>query len=398
MDDIIAKILALMPEVKAPQRKYLRTLFATLSSFVGKANFRHLARHCDLCEHTFSRWFRRAFEFVVFNQLLIRLMVGEGEKIGAIDASFLSKSGKCTAGLGTFWNGALGKPTKGLEISTVAIVDVESNTAYHLASKFTDASVEAESRTKQYIGQVQEMKEHLQMLQVRYIATDAYYSKKEFTDEICSMGFHQIGKLRHDASLKWRYEGEYSGRGRPRKYDGVADTKTEDLSGWHSVGALEDGTCVYEAVVWVSAIGAFAKVVLLRRHSGDRISQALLFSTDTNLPAYTIVQYYKLRFQIEFVFRDGKQHTGLGDCQSTNAEAQNHAANASLTTLNLLKIENRIARDTSGKIVISIESMKRRKANQQLMDLVFDRLGIDRSEKKVVKLFAELSDYGCIAA
>ena len=41
----------------------------------------------------------------------------------------------------------------------------------------------------------------------------------------------------------------------------------------------------------------------------------LLYSTDLSLDALDIVRMYKLRFQQEFIFRDGKQHFGLGDCQ-----------------------------------------------------------------------------------
>ncbi len=42
----------------------------------------------------------------------------------------------------------------------------------------------------------------------------------------------------------------------------------------------------------------------------------VLASTDTALKAEDIVQYYRLRFQIEFLIRDAKQHTGLEDCQA----------------------------------------------------------------------------------
>jgi IS4 transposase len=38
---------------------------------------------------------------------------------------------------------------------------------------------------------------------------------------------------------------------------------------------------------------------------------ALLFSTDTELDAGWIYRYYKARFQIEVLFRDAKQFTGL---------------------------------------------------------------------------------------
>jgi hypothetical protein len=49
-----------------------------------------------------------------------------------------------------FWNGALGKSAKGLEISTVAVIDIESNTGYGLSSKLTeDGDENSESRTTQ---------------------------------------------------------------------------------------------------------------------------------------------------------------------------------------------------------------------------------------------------------
>lgn len=43
---------------------------------------------------------------------------------------------------------------------------------------------------------------------------------------------------------------------------------------------------------------------------------ALYFCTDLNLDGYWIYRYYKARFQIEFLFRDAKQHTGLTHCQA----------------------------------------------------------------------------------
>lgn len=376
MNDIIARLLLFMPGVKTPQRKHLLALFTTLSSFVGRANFRNLSRHSDLCEHTYSRWSRREFDYQLFNRLLIEKEIGvSGEKVALVDASFLRKSGKRTEGLGIFWSGALGKASRGLELSTIAIVDVESNTAYGLESRLTDGSATAPSRTEQYSQQVKDVKADLDLLRVRYIVTDGYYSKQGFARAVEEMGLFQVGKLRHDASLLWRYEGRYSGRGRPRKYDGTASTQG-DLQRWQYVEQLDDGSKLYEGIVWSSAVKAFVKVVIVRQEVDGKVGQVLLFSTDLELPATTIVRYYKLRFQIEFIFRDGKQHTGLGDCQSLLAKAQHNAANASITTLNLLKIEDRRASNTNQQTVISIESWKRRKANQQLMNFIFRRLEI----------------------
>jgi hypothetical protein len=44
------------------------------------------------------------------------------EKIGAIDASFIRKRGKHTAGIAMFWSGCDGKSQKGLEMSLITIV------------------------------------------------------------------------------------------------------------------------------------------------------------------------------------------------------------------------------------------------------------------------------------
>lgn len=141
-----------MSGVKVPQMKFMLSLFVSLRSFVGKANFRNLSRHSRTCEHTYSRCFHRELDYVKFNRLLIEQELGgsTSSRLRAIDATFLSKSSKCTEHLGNFWNGSASKAQKGLEISTVAIVNLESQTAYSLDSRLTQGEKEAESRLKQY--------------------------------------------------------------------------------------------------------------------------------------------------------------------------------------------------------------------------------------------------------
>ncbi|MCX4025028.1 hypothetical protein [Spartinivicinus marinus] len=48
--------------------------------------------------------------------------------------------------------------------------------------------------------------------------------------------------------------------------------------------------------------------------------------------------------------------------------------------------------------VISITSWKRKKFNQHLMEKLFDKLSLSKSNKKVAQLYEQLSDYGAIAA
>ncbi len=49
----------------------------------------------------------------------------------------------------------------------------------------------------------------------------------------------------------------------------------------------------------------------------------MLFSTDLKLAAKNIYQFYKARFQIEFLFRDAKQFIGLNHCQARSQQALN---------------------------------------------------------------------------
>ena len=97
------------------------------------------------------------------------------------------------------------------------------------------------------------------------------------------------------------------------------------------------------------------RVVLIRQttESGAQ-RQALLFSTDVSLAAHDIVGYYRLRFQIEFVFRDAKQHTGLNDFQCRHKDSIHTHVNVSMTTLNLFKLEDKTSKKCSSPTVISI--------------------------------------------
>ena len=111
--------------------------------------------------------------------------------------------------------------------------------------------------------------------------------------------------------------------------------------------------------------------MVLRFQRASQLSQAILFSTDTSIKANVLVSYYKARFQIEFVFRDGKQYTGLIDCQARAKKAIHTHANASLSCLNIMKLEDRINMKKNESKVISISSWKRKKYHQRLMKKIF---------------------------
>ena len=59
-------------------------------------------------------------------------------------------------------------------------------------------------------------------------------------------------------------------------------------------------------------------------------SHVLLFSSDVALDAEKMIDYYSLRFQIEFNFRDTKQYWGLQDFMNVNKIPVNNAVNLSM--------------------------------------------------------------------
>jgi len=63
-----------------------------------------------------------------------------------------------------------------------------------------------------------------------------------------------------------------------------------------------------------------------------------LFTGDLNLSYDKIVEYYSLRFQIEFNFRDAKQYFGLADFKNYKQAQVTNAANISFFMCNIAYI------------------------------------------------------------
>ena len=161
----------------------------------------------------------------------------------------------------------------------------------------------------------------------------------------------------------------------------------------------QDGIEIYTQVLnHVSLKRTPRVVVLLDVRDPDKPRYALLFSTDTDLDAMTIYRYYKARFQIEFLFRDSKQFTGLTDCQARDANRLHFHFNASLSTLNIAKAELLQAQEEAAPMVYSIASVKARYFNEHYLQVISSKLGLDLTSMKNLPEYRFLRDYGQIAA
>lgn len=398
---LIETVLRQMSGIRAPQRKFITVLLTTWMCVRGKVNYRNLSRYSEIHEKTYSRWFRREFDFVEFNRLsLSGISARNHNLVAALDCSFTGKSGKHTYGLDKFYNSHHGRPEKGLEISTLALVDVAYHTAYHLSTRqtppFDTSGLDNpnETRVDWYLHHLQQDRPALPE-GLRYLLTDGYYSKTKFVDGVVELGLHLIGKLRHDADLRYLYRGPQKPRGRPKQYDGKV--KLDDLSRLEFAGEV-DGIRLYTAVVNSVRFKRTVRIAYLVKQDGDKLYTALLFSTDTSLCALDIYRYYRARFQIEFLFRDAKQFTGLSDCQARCKEALHFHFNAAMTALNLIKLEDRQHAPNSDHPVISIASWKPRKFNEHLLKRFSSMLGLDFTSIKSNPAYETLRNYGAIAA
>jgi hypothetical protein len=84
-------------------------------------------------------------------------------------------------------------------------------------------------------------------------------------------------------------------------------------------------------------------VLLVKTHLRTQgWAHAILFSSDLTLGWEPLVDSYRLRFQIEFNFRDAKPYWGLEDFMHMSARAVTNAANLSLF---MVKVAYRLRRD-----------------------------------------------------
>jgi hypothetical protein len=124
----------------------------------------------------------------------------------------------------------------------------------------------------------------------------------------------------------------------------------------------------------------------------------VLASTELTLDGRKWVEFYGARFQIEFLFRDSKQFTGLSDCQARAQAALDFHFNASLATLNLARAEELLGSPAPSPQVFSMASWKQRHFNDRLLEVFIENLALDPTWVKNHPCYDELRTYGAIAA
>lgn len=369
-------------------------------SIKGKINFLQLGRFSSYSEQTFRNHFEERFDFFSFNKLLINQVVSD-ERIIAFDPSYISKAGKSTYGRGKYWSGVAKTVKWGLDICGFAVVDIVNNTALHLNAWQTPGAEELAKKglnlLSHYASLVKDNAKKFKEFS-DYMVADAFFSKKPFVDAILSSGLHFISRLRDDSVLKYKYTGEPTGKkGAPKKFRGKVDVKNLDTT-YFKLDLSEEETEVYSAVVYSKAFKRDIKLAIaIFYKDGKEIARKLYFSTDLKQDGQKIVRYYRSRFQIEFLYRDAKQFTGLNTCQARSENKLDFHFNAALTAVNLAKHDWLSNKNETPK-PFSMADYKTMYNNTLMLERFMCVFAIDPNTAKNQKIVKELLDYGKIAA
>ncbi len=175
--------------------------------------------------------------------------------------------------------------------------------------------------------------------QPRYLVFDGELGNNFGVQMASRLGLHLISKLRRDAELYLPWEGEYSGRGRKRIYG--ERLQVGDIPERYQVSSEEkDGVRTEVFQIRQARHKKFPdalNVVIIRKTILDeqRVGHVILFSSDNGLEWEKLVDYYSLRFQIEFDFRDAKQYWGLEDFMVIREQRVRNSASFSFFMINL---------------------------------------------------------------
>ena len=292
------------------------------------------------------------------------------------DEVVVSKAGKTTHGLDRFFSGVEQKVIPGLSFFALSLVNVREERSYPLQVTQTVKSVEekaaskarAEARKARKSGEkgqsgrpkgsknkdkqtvvlnpeLLRIQTYLQTLlkavsatlSLKYVVMDGHFGNYPSAFMVKQVKLDLISKLRFDAALLLPFSGEYCGHGPRPKYGARIDVRHMDtryLKETSIDGQLR--TDIYQVQCLNKEFEFPLNVVIIvKTHLlTGATAYVILFSTDLQLVFSKLVKFYRLRFQIEFNFRDAKQYWGLEDFMNVKEVAVTNAVNQAFFMVN----------------------------------------------------------------
>jgi hypothetical protein len=178
-------------------------------------------------------------------------------------------------------------------------------------------------------------------LHLTYLVLDGHFGNHPAFYMVRQCQLHLISKLRHDAALHFAYAGTAPRRGPTPRLGKQVDVR-HIPDQYLKETQIEDGfeTRTYQMQLLHKDFPDPLNVVILLRTNLETQAWAnvILFSSDLELSYDKLIDYYSLRFQIEFNFRDAKQYWGLEDFMNVTPTAVTNAANLALFMVDVSQV------------------------------------------------------------
>ena len=378
MSEIISLFTVFSPHLLPPTlRQFCEIVFAVLA-MTGGVSMRNISRWTQKGRsyRTIQRFYNTRLPWVRLCWVFFRAHLYDPDDVYLLagDETVLPKSGAETYGLSRFFSSTLGKAIPGLAFFAVSIISVKQRRSFPMCMEQVirgeasttpkKATVSKTSLTKgnppgrpkgsknrnKTEGILTDTLKHIQSMlktvlatiaggiELRYFLLDGYFGNTHTLQRVRGCGLHLISKLRRDAALYLPPTTPYQGRGRPARYGEKFNPKEIDSK--YSVSTQTQGNITTEVYQIECRHKRFAEplnVVCVRKTNvkTQETAHVLLFSSDLDVDAETLMDYYALRFQIEFNFRDAKQFYGLDDFINVKEIPVNTAANLSMFMANV---------------------------------------------------------------
>ena len=380
MPDIIVVLQCLSQCLDKTTLRQLSCIVPAMLAMTGRVTMLGISRWTEKggSYRTIQRFFNSPIMWAKVNWFFIRhhLLDPEDDILIGGDESVATKSGQKTYGLDRFFSSLYGKPVPGLSFFSLSLISVKERTSYPVMTeqvikeeeekptqKKSGKKVKKQARKRgrpkgsqnknrreveltPYLLQIQTMLKNLLVLlgidlRPVYCVMDGAFGNNNALQMVRQSSLHLISKLRYDAALYFPYEGEQKKRGANKKYgtkldyDHIPDKYLKET-------ILLDGiqTNIYQMTLWHKLIPDKLNVVIILKTNlkTQKVARVVLFSSDLELAFDKLIDYYRLRFQIEFNFRDAKQFWGLEDFMNVNQLPVYNAANLAMFMVNASQV------------------------------------------------------------
>jgi DDE superfamily endonuclease len=362
----------------------LRQLYCIVSALLamtGRVTMLGLSRWTEQggSYRTIQRFFNTVINWSKLHWLLIRHHLLEPDEpvlIGG-DETVVTKAGDKTYGLDRFFSSLYSKPVPGLAFFGLFLLSIKSRRSYPVMLEQVIKTPETApgkksvpsaqpkatkrkrgrpqgSRNKNrhevelsaYLRQIQQMLQALLTLigldlSLVYCVLDGAFGNNYALQMVRQCSLHLISKLRSDAALYFPYEGPQNKYGPRKKYGQKLDYNHLPQQYLKATSLNKDlQTDIYQMMVWHKRFADPLNVVIIVKTKLKTQAQVhvVLFSSELMLAYDRLIDYYCLRFQLEFNFRDAKQFWGLEDFMNVNQRPVYNAANLAMFMVNLSQV------------------------------------------------------------